>query len=96
MRIATYGVLQPFQPEDEGISAYLERATIYFRANDIVRDKQVAVFLSVVGEKIYALLRDLLAPDKPDSKTFKELAEVLTTHFEPKPLMIMERFYFYN
>ena len=94
--MATYGTLQPFQPDDEGIAAYLERAAIYFRANGIKEDKQVAVFLSVVGGKIYALLRDLLAPAKPDTKTFTELSDALIAHFEPKPLVIAERFYFYN
>ena len=67
-RMATYGTLQPFQPDDEGIAAYLERAAIYFTANGIVEAKQVPVFLSVVGGKVYALLRDLLAPAKPSSK----------------------------
>ena len=48
-------------------------------------------------EEIYTqLLRDLLAPDKPDTRTFEELSDALTAHFEPKPLVIAERFYFYN
>ena len=45
---------------------------------------------------MYSLLRDLLAPNKPDSKTFKELAETLKAHYEPKPLVIAERFYFHS
>ena len=35
-------------------------------------------------------------PVKPDSKTFKELAETLQAHYEPKPLVIAERFYFHS
>ena len=95
-RMATYGTLQPFQPDDEGIAAYLERAAIYFTANGIEETKQVPVFLSVVGGKVYALLRDLLVPAKPSSKTFTELSDTLKGHFEPKPLVIAERYYFYN
>ena len=45
---------------------------------------------------MYSLLRDLLAPDKPDSKTFKELAETLQAHYDPKPLVIAERFTFHS
>ena len=60
------------------------------------KTKQVAVFLSVVGGKIYALLRDLLAPAKPDTKTLTELSDALIAHFEPKPLVNTECFYFYN
>ena len=42
------------------------------------------------------MLQDLLAPDKPDTRTFEELSDAQTAHFEPKPLVIAERFYFYN
>ena len=54
------------------------------------------LFFSVVGGKIYALLRDLLAPDKPDTRIFKEMSDALTAHFESKPLVIAECSYFYN
>ena len=95
--MTTFGNLQEFRPGEEGnIIAYIERVELYFRANDIVADKQVPVFLSVVGGRVYSLLRDLQAPDKPDSKTFKELAETLQAHYEPKPLVIAERFYFHS
>ena len=96
MATATYGNLQKFNPDVEGIAAYLERAEIYFKANDIAESKQVHIFLSVLGGRIYSLLRDLLAPAKPDEKTFQELAEVLKNHFEPKPLVIAERYYFHT
>ena len=69
---------------------------MYFQANEIAEAEQVSIFLSVVGGRIYSLLRDLLAPVKPLSRTFSELTETLTDHFEPKPLVIAERFYFYS
>ena len=58
--------------------------------------KQVAVFLSVLGSKTYLLLRNLLTPETPKDKTFDELVTVLKEHFEPKPLIISERFHFYR
>ena len=74
MRVATFGNLQEFSlGEEGGIVAYIERVELYFRANDITGEKQVPVFLSMVGRRMYSLLRDLLVPNKPDSKTFKEL-----------------------
>lgn len=88
--MATHGKLQEFQPNVEGIASYLEHKEIYFKANDIAEGKQVPVFLSVIGGRIYSLLRDLLAPAKPDEKTFQKLAEVLKNYFEPKPLVIVE------
>ena len=60
-----------------------------------MESKQVAVFLTVAGRKVYALLRDLLAPEKPNTKTFKELAQTLKNHYEPKPVVIAERFFFH-
>ena len=73
---------------------YLKCVELYFKANDIAESKQVAVFLTVAGRKVYALLRDLLAPEKPNTKTFKELAQTLKNHYEPKPVVIAERFFF--
>ena len=94
--MATYGQLQEYKPESENITAYLERVEVFFRANDIAADKQVPVFLSVVGGKTYSLLRDLTSPEKPQDKTLAQLSETLKSHFQPKPLVIAERFYFHR
>ena len=68
---------------------------LFFVVNSIEEDKQVPVFLSVLEEKLYALLRDLLAPAKPSDKNFDDLSDVLTKHFKPKPVVIAERFHFH-
>ena len=85
-----------FQPDSETITAYLERANNYFEANDIEADKRVAVLLSAIGAKTYTLLRSLTSPDLPHEKPFEELAAVLWSHFQPKPLLIAERFHFHR
>ena len=56
----------------------------------------VPVFLSVVGCTTYRLLRNLLAPASPKDKSFKEIVDTLKAHFEPKPLVIAERFHFHR
>ncbi len=56
----------------------------------------MAVFLSAIGSKTYALLRNLLAPTPPRAKTFDQLVTALKEHYEPKPLMIAERFLFHR
>ena len=94
--MATYGKLQEYKPEAESIAAYLERVEIFFQANNIAADKQVPVFLSVVGGRMYSLLRDLTVPEKPQDKTLAHLSETLKSHFQPKPLVITERFYFHR
>ena len=91
------GQLSAFHQESDTISAYLERVQIFFNANGIEEDKQkVPIFLNAVGARTYALLRDLLSPEKPAAKNFAELQKALTDHFEPKPLVIAERFYFHQ
>ena len=45
------------QPENGLFLSYLERVELFFDANDIVDEKKVAVFFSVVGSKTYSLLR---------------------------------------
>ena len=69
---------------------------MFFAANGVKTEKQVPVLLSVIGAKTYALLSNLLFPEKPSEKTFRELQEVLLTHYELKPLVIAERFHFHR
>ena len=92
----TIGNIQEYRAEDELFSSYLERVQLFFMANDVADGKKVAVFLSVIGSKTYSLLRSLVAPTLPQDKTFDQLVTVLTTHFEPKPLVIAERFHFHQ
>lgn len=92
----TFGTLQEFIPGSESVTAYLERVNVSFKANDIAAGKRVPVLLSVVGAKTYALLRSLTSPTLPQEKSFDELAAALTSHFQPKPLLIAERFHFHR
>ena len=89
-----YGQLSQFDSEQETLSAYLERVDIFFQANNIAEEKQVGIFLSLIRAKTYGLLRDLVAPAKPKEKSLAELTKTLGTHFEPRPLIIAERFHF--
>ena len=58
-----YGQLNQYEPDLETMSAYLERVEIFFQANSIAENKQVGIFLSLIGAKTYGLLRNLVAPD---------------------------------
>ena len=91
-----FGTLREFRPETDSVVSYLERADIFLTANGIADDKKVAVFLSSVGGPTYSLLRDLLAPEKPQDQTMGTLSTMLRNHFQPKPLIIAERFYFHS
>ena len=58
--------------------------------------KKVPVFLSIAGGNIYARLRSLLSSIKPQEKTFAELQAELMKHFQPKKVIIVERFNFHQ
>ena len=68
---------------------------LYFDANKIESECKVAVFLSSIGGKNYTLLRDLLL-QQPMDKSLDELTSILRRHFEPKPVVIAERFHIHR
>ena len=85
-----FGQLEAFDPESDSVEAYLERVDLFFASNDIGPDKQITVFLTVVGSRSYALIKNLTAPTLPQENCYEVLKAVLLAHFQPKPLLIME------
>eukprot|EP00731_Ephydatia_muelleri_P018713 Em0011g753a len=94
MAAVAVGQISEFQSELESITVYLERVGQYFIANEIPTGRRVAVLLSVIGSRTYSLLRSLLHPEVPGEKTYVQLATALREHFEPKRLVVVERFHF--
>ena len=87
----TFGVIEPYQPETESFTAYSERVLLFFEANNIEEGRRVPVLLSVIGTKLYSLLRDLLAPENPKDSSVADLLKRLKEHLEPAPIVIAER-----
>ena len=54
------------------------------------------MLISAIGYKTYAVLRSLIAPATPQSKLYNDLAQALKKHYEPKPLIITERYIFHQ
>ncbi len=96
MAAGKIGGLNEFESATEAVTNYVERVEMYFAANDLAEAKQVVTFLSAMGKKTYAVLRDLVSPESPRDKTILELAVVLKQHYEPVPLVIAERFNFHR
>lgn len=70
--------------------------TTVFAANDVKPERQVPGLLSAIGGKVYDLMSDLLAPEKPADKSFEELKTLLIAHYEPKPISSAECFTFHR
>ena len=90
----TIGSLEAFHPKTDTVTAYVERVELYMDANDMPEARRVATFLNGIGKTTYAIIRNLMIPDKPAEKSLKDIIAVMEKHFEPKPLVISERFKF--
>ena len=54
------------------------------------------ILLSSIGLTTYSLICDLEAPENPKTLTLPAIAQLLKDHFEPKRLIIAERFTFHR
>ena len=80
--MSTYGFISEFKGQAQDWSSYVDRVNCYFDANDITNvTKQRNIFLSVVGEEIYYLLRGLLSPKTPREETLDGIIKSLNKHF---------------
>ena len=58
--------------------------------------KVMATFLTAVGAKTHELLKGIVAAAKPSELKLEEVVEHLNKHYDPKPLVIAERFKFHK
>jgi len=96
MATGTFGNIGEFNSDTESVAAYTERVDLYLAANNVPSEKHVPVFLGMVGGKAYELLRSLCAPVKPQDRSYQQLKDLMKGHFEPKPLVIAERYHFHR
>jgi len=95
--MAPFGHIGEFAEGHEEWPHYVERMEHFLFANGIdSNERKRAVFLSVIGLRIYKLLCSLVALAKPGEKTFAELVAALTQHFAPKPSEIVQRYKFHT
>lgn len=85
-----------FQLGKDDWELYTERLELYFIANDVSAEKQVAVLLTKISAETYKLVRDLCAPAKPSEKKFTKLVALVKKHLNPKPSETMERCKFHQ
>ena len=84
-----------FDPSVDDWNSYAERLDHYLAANDVANAKKKwSILLSSCGASTYKLIRNLTSPQPPTSKTYKEIVELVQTHYSPKPSMIVQRLKF--
>lgn len=104
--MAVYGHISEFSLESDDLKTswdeYCERLTQYFIANGLDGDgeneanRQRAIFLSSIGADTYSLVKTLCQPQKPEQKSLAELQKTVKDHLSPAPIIIAERYVFYN
>ena len=95
--MATLGRIDAFDAAAEEWSSYTERLDHYYIANGIENeDKKRSIFLTVCGAATYQLIRDLLSPAAPTTKSFKELCDLVKAHQQPTPSFLVQRYHFYT
>ena len=91
------GKIVDFDPAAETWQQYSERLTYYFLANGVTEEeRKKATLLAAMSPKNFRLLRNLLSPETPDDKTFKEIVEILQKHHNPPPSEIVQRYRFHT
>lgn len=83
--------IESFKPNETNIASYMERLEQLFKCNEVEEEKKVPMLLTLIGGEAYMVVRDLLAPDAPSTKTYEVLKAAFTTHYSPKRLVIAER-----
>ena len=89
---STLGRIEEFDGSKDDWPQYVEQLEHFFVANGITTpEKKRALFLSVVGAAMYKTLHNLVPPDKPGDKTYRELVSALTygAPFVSKPKTVL-------
>ena len=93
--MAKHETLGEFDLSKGDWKSYVERAKLYFAANDVTdNDKQRAIFLSACGDTTYRRIKDVLTPEAPGETSFKTIIEKMTQHLQPTPSQSVQRFRF--
>lgn len=90
------GSIEQFDPKSGDITSYLERLEQLFICNVVEDNKKVPLLLTLIGGETYNVLKDLVSPELPSTKSFADLKRALGDHYNPKRLVIAERYKFYN
>ncbi|KAG4074725.1 hypothetical protein HA402_008451 [Bradysia odoriphaga] len=76
---------------------YVARLEQFFIAYNIKEDnRKRAMLLTLLSEDVYSTLMDVCFPNAPETKTFKEINDILKKQYQPAVCVYAERRNFYN
>lgn len=93
-RVMLMGQMAELRLKVDNVSSWTERFELYVELNDIGRRKQKLMFLTLLGNEGYSLIRGLCLPHKPVDKSYSDLKALLLSEVFPKPFVFLERYIF--
>lgn len=91
---SSVGQMTEFNLKHDDFNAWSERFELYIMLNEINKHKKKLMFLTLLGNEGYSLMRDLCMPMKPVEKSYDDLKTLLLNYINPKPNVITERYKF--
>jgi hypothetical protein len=89
------GHVNEFKLKEDDFSGWTERFELFIQLNEInSHKKKLLLFITLIGNEGYSLLRDLCLPIKPLDKSYDDLKTLLSEHMNPKSNVVTERFQF--
>ena len=61
---------------------------MFFEVRDVLEAKKVLTILTLMGNKMYALLRSSVSTRRPKELSFTEIVDNLAEHLDPKPIVM--------
>ena len=93
--MAIHGSIKTFNAKVDDWTTYAERLKHYLIANGVTeQEKKRSILLTVCGTTTYKLLRSLVGKDNLDTTSYDDLVKLLTSHYNPQPSAIVQRFHF--
>nr|XP_029709454.1 uncharacterized protein K02A2.6-like [Aedes albopictus] len=86
--------IEPYDRHRMKWSRWVERLEGAFLLFRVPADLRRPMLLHYMGGENYDIVSDKLAPVKPQARTYDEIVQLLETHFNPRPLEILENFRF--
>ena len=70
--MALVGQVGEYVDGKKDIVSYIKRVELYFAANYVKADYNVAPFLAFIVADAYGVLQNLLSPERPKDKSFEQ------------------------
>ncbi|XP_037932884.1 uncharacterized protein LOC119673539, partial [Teleopsis dalmanni] len=80
-----------FSPRIETWSIWKKKLEIHICVLNCEDDKKKAILLKAIGAEPYSILHSMCSPTPPIQRSYKELCEIIKSHYTPPTIILQER-----